>query len=41
VRPPYLDRPWAPAPPAPRSSFGNAAAPADATPRPQDLEADQ
>jgi competence protein ComEC len=41
VRPPYFDRPWAPAPPAPRSSFGSAAPPADATPRPQDLEADQ
>jgi competence protein ComEC len=41
VRPPYFDRPWAPAPAAPRSSFSNAAAPADATPRPQDLEADQ
>ena len=40
VRPPYFDRPWAPAPPAPRG-LGNAPTPADATPRLEDLEADQ
>ncbi len=38
VRPPYFDRPWAP---APRTALGTTAAPADATPRLEDLEADQ
>jgi len=41
VRPPYFDRPWAPAPPAPRGVLGNTPAPADATPRLEDVEADQ
>jgi competence protein ComEC len=41
ARSPYFDRPWAPAPPPPRASLGKPATPADATPRPQDVEADQ
>ena len=41
ARLPYFDRPWAPAPPLLRTPVGKAAAPADATPRLEDLEADQ
>ena len=41
ARPQYFDRPWSPAPPAPRASLSKAAAPADATPRLEDIEADQ
>ena len=40
TRPPYFDRPWAPAPPAPRAPLGSATAPADAMPRLEDVEAD-
>jgi competence protein ComEC len=38
TRPPYFDRPWAPAPPAP---LAKTPTPSDATPRPEDIEADQ
>jgi competence protein ComEC len=40
ARPPNLDRPWAPAPP-PKAQPGKVAPSPDATPRPEDLDADQ
>jgi competence protein ComEC len=41
VRQPYFDRPWSPAPAASRAPLANAAVPADATPRREDIDADQ
>jgi competence protein ComEC len=41
ARPPNFDRPWAPAPASPRVLPGKAAPQPDATPRPEDLDADQ
>jgi competence protein ComEC len=40
ARPPNFDRPWAPAPP-PKAQPGKVAPSPDATPRPEDLDADQ
>jgi competence protein ComEC len=41
ARPPNFDRPWAPAPAPPKAQPGKAAPPPEATPRPEDLDADQ
>ena len=40
ARPPNFDRPWAPAPVPPRARLGRAAPSPDATPQPEDLDAD-
>jgi competence protein ComEC len=41
ARSPNFDRPWAPAPAPPKARPGKAVSPPDATPQPEDLDADR
>jgi competence protein ComEC len=41
ARPANFDRPWAPAPAPPKNAPGKATTPPDATPRPEDIDADR